>query len=205
MRTSAANIFGKRTRIDRANITYHGVKAGQGAQILRVPRGSVIKNLNLEGGASHTSPFACLRGAVLKFNPHRTCPVKIDAKGLRVPPGHTLMDYDSLKFTKANRNKGNPIPHQVIKTRNMKLYLVHASYCHPDQLFLPQGSFTQAEFIPRNVEGVSHKDMRDKALYLFENSLSLPDKSYNILANYHIIPQTIVVQLEDGGHIVLNR
>jgi hypothetical protein len=203
MKSHGPNTFGNLTRIHRADVTYQGVKAGQGSQILRVPAGSVIQNLILEGGASHLSSFACLRGAVLKFNPRRDCPVNINTNRLSVPPGHTLMDYPSYKFTVNRHNQGKDIPRQVIITRKMKLYLVNASYCHPDQLFIPQGSYTRAAFVSGNLRGMSHGEMRGTTLCLFEHSLPTPGESYNILESFPSAPQTILVQLKEGGHIVL--
>lgn len=204
MKPSQLNLFGNLTRIDpRLNVTFLGIKAEQGSQILRAPPGSVMKNLVLRGGASHLSPFACLRGAVIKFDANRTAPVKLDGGSFEVPSGHTLMDEGSFRFTAEKRNQGKTVPHQVIHFGKETLYLVHHSFCHPDQLFLPQGAYTQTGFTPLNLEGVSHLQVRGDKIFIFEVQLPVPDASYNLLEQLPIVPQTVVVQLKEGGHVTL--
>lgn len=203
MRIEPKNYFGAKTRIDPQNAHLRSVRLEQGAQILRVPPGSRINNIILRGGASFESKWAVLRGAVLKFDPKRENPVVINGRGFEVPSGHTLMDLQSFLFTRNNRNAGREIPHQVIDyISSERFYLVHASYCHPDQLFLPQGTYTKTEFSPDSLPAVEHLQVKDGVLYLRESDIS-GKGSFNILEDLAQNPQRIVIQLVEGGHLTL--
>jgi len=57
-----SNLFGTHIRIqpDILKDSLSNVQVRQGGQILRVPPGSTIKNITLDGGASHQSRWAVL-------------------------------------------------------------------------------------------------------------------------------------------------
>jgi len=182
----------------------HSLGIGQGAQILRVPAGSSISNLSLQGGASHRSPWAALRGAVLKFATNRTIPIILTGKGFVIPSGHTLMDREGFLFTIDKRNAGRFIPYKVIKGLSREnLYLVHISFCHPDQLFLPVGRYANTQFRPQNLPAITHMELRDGTLFLKEVEIINRGDSFNLLEQLDTEPHTIVVQLSEGGHLTL--
>ena len=199
------NNIGPNTRIDPpAAANYlRGVNMDQGSQILKVPDGSIIKNINLRGGASYQSPWATLRGAVLKFAPDRKSAVEVDGHGLVIPSGHTVMDEESLSFTINIRNGGRDFPKEVLDNYGSeRLFLVHSSYCHPDQLFLRQGIYTNTVFSHKAVEH-KHMHIRDGVLSLKEKSLILQKGAFNFLDQISEKPVAIAIQLAEGGQIIL--
>ncbi len=179
----------------------------QGCQILRVPTRSVIKNLTLRGGASSLSPWGGLRGAVLKLDPGRKNPIHIDGKGFVIPTAHTLMDRGALEIVRRKKNGGRLIPHQVIDNiASERLYLVHSSCCHPDELFLEMGKYPRAEFkkgaLPL-VDGYSlmHLMTIEDVLYIDERLLD-PTRDKDARTPPRRI-EAIMVQLREGGHLVM--
>lgn len=123
---------------------------GQGCQLLYLPAGSIIKNLNLQGGASYQSPWAALRGGVLKCDKAgRDEPLIIEpVEPFTVPTGFVLMDRASYERTRDEKHGGRDYPHAVLTSLspNEPLYFTHASYNHPDDLFLQAGRFSRARF-----------------------------------------------------------
>jgi len=184
----------------------------RGAQILRIPEGSRIDNIRLCGGAAATSRWAALRGSVLKFSPGRQeTPVIITGhknSEFMIPTGHVLMDRLSFEFTVNQRNAGQDIPHEIIRGIGSEdLCLIHASFSHPDQLFLAQGCFTQERFFKRDLYGAKHLMMSNGALYLFEDLIAPRGSrgSLNILDQFEPTPSTIKVQLIASGHIEMKN
>ncbi|OGC06013.1 hypothetical protein A2526_02870 [candidate division WOR-1 bacterium RIFOXYD2_FULL_36_8] len=204
MQVTPTNFAGRYVRILPPEIeqSLSNVYREQGSQIIRVPVGSTIKNITLQGGASHNSRWACLRGAVIKFAQEREAPIHIDGRNFVVPSGHVLMDYQSYLDTK-NRNNGKEIPHKIIKDISPEdLFLVHASYSHPDQLFLPQGTYTETTFISDDIPFIGHMNFEGERLYLVEQLLPV-STPYNILEGLSSPPISIIVQLSEGGHVCL--
>jgi hypothetical protein len=183
----------------------NNVRMQQGSQILRVPEGSRISNVVFGGGASCNSRWAALRGAVLKFAPDRLSPVDMDGNGYNIPSGHTLMDRQSYNWIVANKNNGRNIPHIVVRSLSLteRFYLAHTSYCHPNQLFLPQGKFTSTTFLPRNILD-PHMQMKDKTLIVNESQLTDISQPTNILAGLKRPPRTIKVKLAEDGLLTLS-
>jgi hypothetical protein len=156
------NVIGPHVRIEPAKgFQLAQCVLGQGSQILRVPPGSRIANLRLGPGASHRSRWAQLRGGVLKLAPRRTKPlylnghleIEIDGQAahifLTVPTGYVLMDRESFEYTCDVINKGVNFPHRIISNLQVcreDLWLVHAGYCHPDDLLLPQERYHEVSF-----------------------------------------------------------
>ena len=210
MKANRVNYFGKFSRVqpEMAKGNFAGVRLHQGAQVLRIPNESLIMDLELRGGASHLSRWAVLRGAVVKFAPDREDAALIKGKDMAVPSGHTLMDRDSFEFTKATRNSSRFIPHKRIMGISWleDFYLVHAGYCHPDQLFLPPGKFTQTQFSPKNLNTREHLSyLREYGrLYLVERELDLT-RPENVLSSFDPQPLSIFIQLAEGGHIRLSN
>jgi len=200
------NNIGPNTRIDPPNAASYlrGVNMDHGSQIIKVPDGSSIRNINLRGGASYQSPWAVLRGAVLKFGPKRdTVAVEVDGHGLIIPSGHTVMDEESLSFTINIRNGGRDFPKEVLDNYGSeRLYMVHASYCHPDQLFLPQGIYTNTVFSDRAANH-GHLQIRNGVLSLKEKELLAQKGSFNIFDQISETPVAIAIQLCEGGQIIL--
>lgn len=202
-----ANHIGRLTRLEFQPQPGSGVIAHQGTQIIRVPAGSDIRNITLQGGASHqSSAWAVLGGAVLKGGFGREKPIKIDGgkKGYVIPTGFALMDQSGRDFTIKKRNQGKKIPFKVISQLGPeKFYLVHTSYCHPDQLFLAQGSFTSATFSKKTIL-IGHMRFGDGTLFLKEEIL--PEKApFDILVESGLRARAIVVALKEGGHITLRE
>jgi hypothetical protein len=210
MKAQRVNYFGKFTRVqpESEKLDFAGVRLHQGAQILRIPRESLIMDLELNGGASHLSRWATLRGAVVKFDPDRADSVILNGKNMTVPSAHTLMDRGAFEFTRASRNSGKYIPHRRYMgiSQLEDYYLVHASYCHPDQLFLPQGRFTETRFYPNDLRPVEHMSLSRPygRLYLVERELDTT-RPFNVLSRFDPQPLTVFVQLAEGGHIRLTN
>lgn len=203
MKVGPTNQFSAKTRVEPQTANLRGVRLEQGSQVLRVPPGSRISNVTLRGGASFESKWAVLRGAVLKFDPKREQPIIINGQGFAVPSGHTLMDQPCFVFTVNIKNAGREIPHLVVdRLSSERLYLVHASYCHPDQLFLPQGKYTETAFSPDTPPEVGHLWVKDGVLYLREADIA-GQGSFNILAEIPQAPPRIVIQLLEGGCLTL--
>ncbi|MCX5751709.1 MAG: hypothetical protein NT099_08640 [Candidatus Saganbacteria bacterium] len=211
--TIPAAFFGTRIHIDPRlkrlpPEKVRGLYVSDGAQIVRagnVPQHKIaIKNLTLKGGASEHSPWGNLRGAVLKFREGRTRPININGKGFTVPSGYTLMDQESFIETKEIRNHGREVPHQVITDISPEpFYLVHSSFCHPKDLFVPQGTYTQTEYDPKNLVGFTHLEIRGDTLFLMEEAIPLSPRPFDVTEGMDPKPSVIVVQLEEGGHVTL--
>lgn len=181
-----------------------------GAQVIRVPAGSKITGVMLRGGASGKSAFADIRGGVLKFNFGRT--EKVTIEGVEIPSSHTLMDRPSFDWT-VNRNSLDPasVPYKSVSMGGEELVLIHSSYCHPDQLLLPQGSFTGMSFRMDYDGFKGHRVFENGKLYIDEAEAEA-EKSSD--AEYSgrgclIVPQSdcvsVIVKLKEGGYIVRTR
>lgn len=205
MKINTHNYFGKSTRVNPrlSGLSFDGVRLHQGSQILRTPPYSVLKDIVLSGGASYRSKWAVLRGAVIKFDPKRNNSLYVNGKGLIIPTGFTLMDFGSLDYTIRIKNKGKAVPYSIFDhTSTEPLYLVPASYCHPDELFLPQGSYTNAQFSEKRIS-VEHMKFEKRKLYLKESELPVILAPFNVLEEINAKPDVIVVELIGGGHIEL--
>jgi hypothetical protein len=204
MRIQESYISPNRTRIspDETTFRHHNLNVYQGAQILKTPAGSSIIGMTLKGGASFEKPWATLRGAVLKFSENRP-PIEIKSNQFLISTGYTLMDMASFIYTRDKRNAGAKIPFRIVNNISAEpLYMVHASYCHPDQLFLPQGTFTFAQFSTEDVVGIRHFVGRN-TLTLIEDKLPFKQAPFNIFEGLSFKPYRIIVQLAEGGHIVM--
>jgi hypothetical protein len=194
---------------------FSAVYSLQGSQILRVPENSSIKNIRLSGGASADSGYAVLRGAVLKFSNDRADdPLELDGRGFVIPSGHTLMDWPSLQYT-IKHNSGEDVPYDIVRnicwrTGNAgqhvapeNMYLVHSSYCHPDQLFFRKGLFAKTLFSGGEVPEFEHGKLERGILFL--NERDLPDNILpaNLLSSMRVYPSRIRVRLNEGGVIDL--
>lgn len=201
------NLIGRNTRVrpDIIHDGFSGVELQQGTQVLSAPVGSKIRNLILAGGASDKSRWAALRGAVIKMDLNREKPIEIDGQGRTIPTGHTLMDEQNLKFIREKRNGGNPVPFEAIDDMSSeRLYLVHASFCHPQDIFLPQGTYTLSSFYS-NTAHFGHMVVKDGNLELSESSLPKSRAPFNILEALGFMPESITVGLIEGGHVSLQR
>jgi len=216
------NSFGKNVRVTPAEARkgFQAVRMGQGTQILRVPPESSIRNISLGGGASCDSPWAALRGAVIKFGIDRKEPVTVDGKGFCVPTAHTLMDYAGFEHTTDGNKERKIEPQEIDNIGLEKFYLVHASYCHPGEIFLPQGQFTKAifrndeDFTPEH-ETIPHMTFKDTRgcppiengiLFLCETELTARHRSempFNILDLVGSTPSAIHIKLAEGGWLML--
>lgn len=179
-----------------------GVRLNQGSQIIRVPEGSRISDLCLSGGASFRSNWAALRGSVLKFFVDRAGrPVTIRGKGWTVPAGHSLMDEESLRYAIEDRNKGVSFPYLQVKAIDASepMFMVHFTFAHPDQLFLPQGRFMGTTFFHNEPGGADISG----AFRTNEISLNYPGSSIDILSMYGITTDRILVTLAEGGRMLL--
>jgi hypothetical protein len=203
-----ATYFGKLHRITPEGVRPEWTRTHllQGTQVLNIPPKSVIRDITLEGGASFKSDWANLRGAVLKFHQDRQHQeVCLIGGGFIVPTAHTLMDLGSFEYTRDVRNHGADIPHEVIRgIAAERLYLVHSSYCHPDAIFLLQGSYTKAAFAEDGVKQ-KHLTAEGNVLYLHESALAYEKRALNILAGFAVEPTEIVVKLNEGGRVHLWR
>ena len=180
---------------------FGNVRMRQGSQILRVPEGSSIRNLTLGGGASFNSRWAALRGGVLKFGQERAnIPIKIDGQGFVIPSAHTLMDEESLNVTKARNPLVRFSPEMITDIAAETLYLLHSSYCHPNDLFLPQGSYTRTIFDHETVFYSSHMELSYGVLSLVEEQMTFP-APFNILQDLGCEPGKILVKLMEGGFV----
>lgn len=195
-------VSGLKTRIDPMSAVagFRNVSMRQGSQILRIPEKSSIENITLDGGASYECPWTALRGAVFKFFRDRTQPVIFDGQGLIIPSAHTLMDARSLEITIKEVNAGIVFPYQEINLGKETFYLIHSSWCHPKDLFLPQGQFTKTTFFPPRREVTNITWLK---LEIREEELDITRKPYNILTEASA--QTVIVSLKEGGTIILNR
>lgn len=179
------------------------VRMEQGAQILRIPARSVIKNITFQGGASTLSPWGALRGAVIKLDPKRQNPIVIDGNGFVVPSAHTLMDQGAYKIVKRKKHGGEDFPHQVISGLSSEdLLLAHSGFCHPDELFLEQGTYTNTEFIIEDIPLIKHLVVIDDVLYVNERLL-ISGRDNNIYTRWKMTPNAVMVQLREGGHLIL--
>ena len=204
------NIICAKTRIELIPSKHflYGVNLNQGTQILRLPKNKkcIIRDISLLGGASSESKWAALRGAVLKFAPERKASVMINGNDYDIPSGHVLMDHESFIFTRNERNKGADIPHVIVETISReKFYLVHASYCHPDQLFMPKGRYTQAKFTLWVDHFADHMKLENGILYLDESLLDNEKQNVNVLEKFDTEPRSIVVRLKEGFHLTLSE
>lgn len=186
------------------------IRMDQGSQIIRVVDGSSIRGLHLSGGASGASSWAALRGAVLKFVPGRTKPVEIDSKGAILPSGHTLMDQGSLDFTLGKLVGVDVRPEVVTEISAEPLFLLHASYCHLDQTFLPLGLYTKTTFVEQTQPFTGGFVAREGALWIKESYIDTFGKnSFDLLEKLQRmgvideLPATINVELNEGGQITL--
>lgn len=201
------NTIGEFTRITPEGIErcFSGVRMHQGSQILRVPEGSSIRKLTLGGGASSNSRWAALRGGVLKFGENRgNSPIEFTGENFFIPSAHTLMDLDSLGVT-MQRNPSTLIaPKEITDIASERLFLLHSSYCHPDQIFLAQGAYTMTEFDQRTVFYSSHMN-------ILEGVLSLDEEQMNFCPPLDILqilghdPAQILVKLMEGGFVSVFR
>lgn len=146
----------------------------------------------------------------------RKKPVIIEGKNFVIPSGYTLMDQGNFLITKEYRNKGWEIPHEIIKgiSRGEWLYLVPASYCHPGDLFLPQGLFARAFFVMDVNEIFDLVKTNQYFLRIRETSIRRPPGicgSFNILPEYFGKKRLpfplggIVVDLKEGGFMLLQE
>jgi len=178
------------------------VRLNQGAQILRVPEGSRITDLTLSGGASFKSKWAALRGSVLKFHVDRgKRAVKINGNCWAVPAGHALMDEASLRHAIDVRNAGKGFPYRQVNeiSSSEPMYLAHFCFCHPEQLFLPQGRFLRTAFF---ADAQRHSDTW-QAYTVNEIGLVYEGRSIDILTAWGITARSILVTLTEGGQILL--
>lgn len=186
---------------------------GRGAQILRFPEGSQIKNLSLSRGASACSPWAILRGGVLKGAKDRKNPILIDGQGLVVPPGYVLMDARAFWVeTVAQKNRGEAVPHKIIQNiaktlpenTEEPLFLVDAGYSHPES-FLRRGSFPGRRFFSYSDAPSEHGLFNQETgeLFLLEAMLPISSPQFDILEQLRIKPTSIHVCLKEGGKILL--
>ena len=202
------NIIGAKTKIEPIGSEHflYGVHLNQGAQILRVPSNSTIRNITLLGGASFGSRWAVLRGAVLKFDKDRKASVTINGFGFEIPSAHVLMDHESFLFTKNRKNNGNYVPYAIIRGISLeKLYIVHASYCHPDQLFMPKGRYMQTKFTLRVNLFTGHMKLVNGVLCLDEDFLDMEKNNVNVLESIAPKPKSIIVRLKEGGYLTLSE
>jgi len=192
----------------------------QGAQILGVPGGSNINGITLLGGAYSKSKWAALRGAVLKFGMQRETKIVLKGHGYVIPSGHALMDEESFTYTKNNCEKQKTIIAYVPVEGlcKEKLYLVHASYCHPNELFLPQGRYTKTRFTRQVDYFGGHMNDENSILYLEEASLDeeikniiKPRPNINVLEMIDLEPKSIIVKLKKDenknelGYMILSE
>ena len=207
--STGTNSIGINTRIAPPveDSVLKGITMEQGTQILKVPQNGVLKNLTLQGGASSLSNWATLRGAVIKFDPTRTTSIQIDGKGFEIPSGYTLMDESTFTFVKDKKNNGEEISFVALDALSgERLYLVHSSYCHPDQLFLPKGSYTHGQFSPTNIN-VEHMKLESGTLYVDESELDTQFTKTGIRPNIleGINPIRIIIKLKEGGQLQLTQ
>lgn len=202
-----SNHIGRLTRLEFQPQPGSGVIARQGAQIIRVPAGSNIRNVTLQGGASHKSAWAVLRGAVLKGGFGRAKPIEIDGgeEGFVIPTGFTLMDLADLEFTINKRNQGKEIPFEAVSQLGPEeFYLIHASYCHPDQLFLAQGTFTSATF-SESFDLSGQEGFENWILQIKEELLPAAKAPFDLLIESGLKAEAIIVSLREGGQITLRE
>ena len=211
MRIQDANIISIKTRIELAGSKHflYGVYLYQGAQILRVPSNNkcIIRDITLHRGASYESKWAALRGAVLKFHKDRKASVMINGNGFQIPSAHVLMDHES--FTSITEKEGNRrinVPRIIVETISLeKYYLVHASYSHPDQLFIPKGRYTQTKFTLWVDLFAGHMKLENGVLYLEEDFLDSEKKNVNVLERFDTEPKSIIMHLKEGGYLTLSE
>lgn len=207
--------FGRRTRIVPPFTTFRaiGLRMENGTQILGAPKDSKISNLCFRGGASFESPWAVLRGGILKLS-QLFAPIGIEGKAsdgkiFEIPTGHVLMDEGCYLYTLDIVNKHMPFPYKKIEgLGEKKLFLVHASYCHPTELFLPQGTFTNAEYIDKKgAQNLAHMTAQDKMLIILEQELNKRkgERPFNILELMATQPEEIIIQLVEGGQVALKK
>jgi len=202
---SGTNNLNEKSRVGSSRSTvWSSVRLEQGAQIVRLPLHSTLKNLILRGGASFNSAWAGLRGAAVKFDPKRTNSVSIDGQGFVVPSGHTLMDRGNFIITQG-RNSGRMPPHQLIRgLASEDLYLTHNGYCHPGELFLPQGTYTRTELLLDHKLFSGHGRLLEDVLYLREEEIRPTGKSFNLIEQIEPKPRYIIVELKEGGFLKLS-
>ena len=187
--------------------------------MIGIPSGSQIHHIQLNGGGSHQSAFAPARGGVLKFHrDHADQPVvvngcltvTIDGETaevfLTVPTGYVLMDEASFHVTQRFRSPGVVIPHRIIDIPSVcrePLYLIHASFSHPDRLFVPRDSFTEATFIPASGRVDMEGFQRDGTLYCLEADLVLSRTPLFEPATFEQDRKgrTVLLQLNEGGFV----
>jgi len=114
------------------------------------------------------------------------------------------MDREGFLFTMDKRNAGRFISHKIIQGLSREdLYLVHISFCHPDELFLPQGRHTDTIFQSHDLPDITHMQLKDGTLSLKEVQIPNKGESFNLLEQLETEPSSIVVQLSEGGHLIL--
>lgn len=202
-----SNTLGKNVIINPPISYMERVEARQGSQIIRMPDNSIIRNLILGGGASSKSNWAGLKGAVVKVLAERQRPVSIDGgtPGFFVPSAFTLTDGDTLEVVRG-KNPGIPIPSkEIVCLGTERFVLIPSVFCHPDELFLKQGTFADANFSSTDITNVVHMRREGDILYLREAKIVAPQdkKSFDILEGVTDKPTRIIVQLQEGGHIIL--
>ncbi|MCU0640685.1 MAG: hypothetical protein MUC35_01205 [Candidatus Margulisbacteria bacterium] len=206
MKVPALNYQGVHSRVvpPLAVIGFHNVRLYQGAQLINLPRGGLVHNLNLEGGASFRSPWVGLHGGALLFRPNRMVPVVISGDGFTVPTGHVLMEEALFRHVES-KNRGKEVPHQKITgLASSKLFLAHNSYCFPANLFLPPGEYTRGHFGHAPVSQ-AHLTEEKGILYLQESSLIYDQRTINLLEGRSTQPEQIIVGLHEGGRVELWR
>lgn len=182
----------------------------QGAQLLNIPKNSVITNITLDGGASYESNWANLRGAVLKFDKSRSDkPIEIDGNGTIISPVYSLMD--EIYFEKQAKRFENEKNFRIIPlniTSSEPLYCVHSSWCHPNlpgqppQLFIEQGLFTKTSFKIEVLNQV-HMLFLKGILYLHEGYID--DYCINWIKENLTKISSIKVDLREGNLLELSR
>ena len=203
--SSDNNRIGLHCSVSPADVRLNNSILENGTQVLRVPSGSHFDSMVLKGGASHLSSFADIRGAVVKFHEERSSR-SISVVRVEVPSSHTLMDEESLKQTR-QRNRGDSFPFEVVSGNSELLYQVHASYCHPDNLLLPQGTFTKTTFHYDAPDYCGHRNFTNGVFSLHEVKLVdeiIPE--LNLPQDYSpiCIPngcQVLIIKLKEGGFI----
>jgi len=200
-----ANLIGPNCKIFPENADISASTLEQGAQALRVPEGSKITGFTIRGGASYKSDFADLRGGVMKFDSDRSnIPVAIE--GIEIPSANTLMDRKSLDRAIAKNGADKTIPFKQINAKGEELVLVHSSYCHPDQLLLPQGSFTNTSFKAEFSGFKGHRAFENGVLYIEEDE-SAKEKAEGRV--YMVVPpdtcKSVVIKLKEGGFIIRQK
>jgi len=179
----------------------NGLANGYIRQLIRLPKGSTIEGVTLMGGAPKTCPWTALRGGVIKFGTSEeraNKPIHIKADNLVVPTGWVLMDSEAFQHTKYVLNKGGVFPYRRYDDINHEpMYLLHSGWVHPDQLFLPQGRFTNSFYLAE-AQGFLDLPEGGKVLMLREKFIA---------GQVALTPEIkmILVLLLNGGEVLLKE